>query len=107
MAVLIFLVIFIVQTIAEKRILLNDPSLLQSQIHALERKMEDMVVKYTDLSVKYSDLFTKNNDQSAKYNDLSAKYNTLLTKTNGMYTCNYSRMLKVKIHTIALNLTSR
>lgn len=107
MAALIFLVIFIVQTIAEKRILLNDPSLLQSQIHALEKKMEDMVAKYTDLSVKYADLFTKNNDQSAKYNDLSAKYNTLLTKTNGMYTFNYSRMLKTKIHTITINLTFR
>uniref|UniRef100_K1QR67 Short-chain collagen C4 n=1 Tax=Magallana gigas TaxID=29159 RepID=K1QR67_MAGGI len=44
MAVLIFHVIFIVQAIAEKRILLNDPALLQSQIHALERKVEDVVV---------------------------------------------------------------
>lgn len=65
MVALIFLVIFIVQTIAEKRILLNYPDLLQSQIHALERKVEDVVAKYTDLS---------------------AKYNTLLTKTSGLYT---------------------
>lgn len=71
MNALIFMVILIVQAIAEKRILLNDPSLLQSQIHALERKMEDVVGKYTYLSVKYAnlssnykDLSTKNNDQS-------------------------------------------
>lgn len=32
----IFLLLFIVQAIAEKRILLNDPALLQSQMHALE-----------------------------------------------------------------------
>lgn len=70
MAALIFLVIFIMQAIAEKRILLNDPDLLQSQIHALERKMEDVVAKYTDLS---------------------AKYNTLLTKTSGLYTSKFER----------------
>lgn len=46
MNALIFMVILVVQAIAEKRILLNDPSLLQSQIHALERKMEDVVGKY-------------------------------------------------------------
>lgn len=60
------------------------PIFTQSQIHALERKMEDVLAKYTDLSVRYADLSTKSNDQSAKYNDLSAKYNTLLTKTNGL-----------------------
>lgn len=101
MDALIFLVTFIVQAIAEKRILLNDPSLLQSQI--LERKVEDVVGKYTYLSVKYADpsskyndLSTKNNDQSAKYsdpsikfNELSAKYNILLTKTNGLYKTYY------------------
>lgn len=65
MVALIFLVIFIVQTIAEKRILLYDSDLLQSQIHALGRKVEDVVAKYTDLS---------------------AKYNTLLTKRSGLYT---------------------
>nr|XP_034307207.1 uncharacterized protein LOC105338948 [Crassostrea gigas] len=59
MVALIFLVIFIVQTIAEKRILLNDPDLLQSQIHALEGKVEDVVAKYTDLSAKYNTLLTK------------------------------------------------
>ncbi|XP_065939527.1 uncharacterized protein [Magallana gigas] len=69
------LLLFFVQTIAEKRILLNDPDLIQTQIHALERKVEDVVAKNTDLSTKYTDLTTK-------YNDLFAKYNTLLTKTN-------------------------
>lgn len=72
------LLLFFVQTIAEKRILLNDPDLIQTQIHALERKVEDVVAKNTDLSTKYTDLTTK-------YNDLFAKYNTLLTKTNGLY----------------------
>ncbi|XP_052680699.1 uncharacterized protein LOC128161462 [Crassostrea angulata] len=59
MAALIFLVICIVQTFAERRVLLNDPDLLQSQIHALERKVEDVVAKYTDLSAKYNTLLTK------------------------------------------------
>ncbi|XP_052679704.1 short-chain collagen C4-like [Crassostrea angulata] len=82
MAALIVLVIFIVQAIAEKRILLNDPDLLQSQIHALERKVEDVVGKYTDMSVKYADLSTKYNDISTKNNDLSTKYTDLTTKYN-------------------------
>ncbi|XP_065939522.1 short-chain collagen C4-like [Magallana gigas] len=93
MAVLIFHVILIVQAIAEKRILLNDPALLQSQIHALERKVEDVVGKYTDLSAKYadlstkySDMSTKDNDQSAKYNDLSTKYNDQSAKYNELST---------------------
>lgn len=93
MATLIVLVIFIVQTIAEKRILLNDPSLLQSQVHVLERKVEDVLGKFTDLSVKYADLSTKyndistkNNDQSAKYNDLSTKYNDLSNKFTDLTT---------------------
>lgn len=65
MAPLIFLGIFIVQAIAEKGILLNDPDLIQSQVCALEKKVEDIV---------------------GKYSDLSSKYNTLLTKTNSLYT---------------------
>ncbi|XP_065939513.1 repetitive organellar protein-like [Magallana gigas] len=93
MAALIVLVIFIVQTIAEKRILLNDPSLRQSQVHVLERKVEDVLGKFTDLSVKYADLSTKyidistkNNDQSAKYNDLFTKYNDLSNKFTDLTT---------------------
>lgn len=85
MAAIIFLVIFIAQAIAEKRILLNDPDLLQSQIHALERKVEDVVAKNNDLFTKYNDQSNKYNDLATKYTDLSAKYNTLLTKTNGLY----------------------
>lgn len=73
------------QAIAEKRILLNDPDLLQSQIHALERKVEDVVAKNNDLFTKYNDQSNKYNDLATKYTDLSAKYNTLLTKTNGLY----------------------
>lgn len=69
MNALIFMVILIVQAIAEKRILLNDPSLLQSQIHALERKMEDVVGKYTYLSVKYANLSSNYKDLSTKNND--------------------------------------
>lgn len=57
--------IFIVQVIAEKGILLNDPDLSQSQVCALEKKVEDIV---------------------GKYSDLSSKYNTLLNKTNGLKT---------------------
>lgn len=71
---------------SEERILLNDPSLLPSQI--LERKVEDVVGKYTYLSVKYADpsskyndLSTKNNDQSAKYSDPSIKFNELSANT--------------------------
>lgn len=116
MVALIFLVIFIVQAIAEKRILLNDPDLLQSQIRGLERKAEDEVstysvliakfknlfvnyndlstkytnqsTKYTDLSIKYSDRSIPFTNLSAKYSNLSAKYSTLqmLTKSNGLFT---------------------
>lgn len=85
MAAIIFLVIFIAQAIAEKRILLNDPDLLQSQIHGLERKVEDVVAKNNDLFTKYNDQSNKYNDLATKYTDLSAKYNTLLTKTNGLH----------------------
>ncbi|XP_011415224.3 short-chain collagen C4 [Magallana gigas] len=69
MVVWVFIVHLFLQVIAEKRILLDDPAYLQSQIHALERKMEDVVARNTDLT--------------AKYTDLSVKYNTLLTKSNG------------------------
>lgn len=107
----IFLIIFFVQVIAEKRILLNDPALVQSQIHELERKMEDVVAKNSDLTVKYNDVVAKYNDlstkyteQSAKYTELSTKYTdlsaklkTLMTKSNGLFTslltiCFYLRL---------------
>lgn len=99
MVVSIFLIIFILQVFADKRILLNDPSLVQSQILVLERRMEDVVTensdlaaKYNDVIAKYNDLYTKYTEQSGKYtdlstkyNDLSTKYNTLLTKGNGLF----------------------
>lgn len=77
MAVWIFLLLFFTQAIAEKRILLNDPALVQSQVHALERKMEDVV---SNLTAKYNDLNTKYTDQSVKYTELSTKYIELSTK---------------------------
>uniref|UniRef100_A0A8W8IJR4 Short-chain collagen C4 n=1 Tax=Magallana gigas TaxID=29159 RepID=A0A8W8IJR4_MAGGI len=61
MVVWILLIVFLAQAVAEKRILLNDPNLVQSQIHALERKMEDVSLQFTDLSAKYSTLLTKTN----------------------------------------------
>lgn len=82
----IFLLLFIIQAIAEKRILLNDPALLQSQIHALESKVGNVVTKNSDLSAKYNDLFKKYTDLSTKYTDLSNKYNTLMTNSNGLFT---------------------
>ncbi|XP_052676462.1 short-chain collagen C4-like [Crassostrea angulata] len=96
----IFLLLFIVQAIAEKRILLNDPALLQSQIHALESKVEDVVTKnsdllakyndlstkYTEQSGKYTELSTKCNDQSIQFTDLSTKYTDLSTKYNTLMT---------------------
>lgn len=63
MALLIVLTLFIVQANAEKRLLLNDPDVILSQLHALERKMED---KYTDLSVKYNALLAQTNEIHAK-----------------------------------------
>lgn len=88
MAASIFLIIFIVQAIAEKRILLNDPALLQSQIHALESKVEDVATKnsdlftkYTEQSGKYTELSTKCNDQSIQFTNLSTKFTDLSTNT--------------------------
>lgn len=70
----IFLIIFFVQVIAEKRILLYDPALVQTQIHELERKMEDVVTKNFDLTSKYNDVVAKYNDLSTKYTEQSGKY---------------------------------
>lgn len=85
------LLLFFAQTIAEKRILLNDPDLIQSQIYALERKLEDVVTKTTDLSTKYTDLTTK-------YIDLFAKNKTLLTKTNGFYMWLHKQTIFIGYH---------
>lgn len=80
MVVRVFLLAFFTQAISEKRILLNDLALVQSQIHALERKMEDVFSINTDLTAKYNDLNTKYTDQSVKYTELSTKYTELSTK---------------------------
>lgn len=113
MVVWVLLIVFLAQAVAEKRILLNDPNLVQSQIHALERKMEDVVTKNSDLAAKYNDLFAKYNDLSTKYTyqsiqftDLSAKYNTLLTKTNGLSTLSstiFSHFINRSRHAICYN----
>ena len=42
MAMVIVLGFFVLLANAEKRILLNDPDMILSQLKALERKMEDM-----------------------------------------------------------------
>jgi hypothetical protein len=44
----------------EKRILLNDPDLLQSQLHALESKVQELSTKYNDVTTQLNNLQTKN-----------------------------------------------
>ena len=66
MALMIVLALFMLLANAEKRILLNDPDVILSQLHALERKVEDMTAKYTDLTVKYNTLSTQTNQMQAK-----------------------------------------
>ncbi|XP_061186270.1 short-chain collagen C4-like [Saccostrea echinata] len=77
MGILYIFVIFIhVQAVighGEKRILLNDPDVLLSQIHDLERKYQDVLSKYSDLSRKFSGLATQYSDISTKYTELVAK----------------------------------
>ena len=66
MAFMIVFALFMLQANAEKRLLLNDPDVILSQLHALERKMEDMTAKYTHLTVKYNTLSTQTNEMQAK-----------------------------------------
>ena len=66
MAFMIVFALFMLQANAEKRLLLNDPDVILSQLHALERKMEDMTAKYTDLTVKYNTLSTQTNQMQAE-----------------------------------------
>ena len=70
MALMIVFALFMQQANAEKRLLLNDPDVILSQLHALERKVEEVTARNADLTVKY--------------NTLSVKYNTLSTQTNEM-----------------------
>lgn len=64
MALVVVLTFFVLLANAEKRILLNDPDVIHSQLHTLEQKMEEVMAWKADMTVKY---------------------NTLLTNTNGMY----------------------
>ncbi|XP_048733739.2 uncharacterized protein LOC125649918 [Ostrea edulis] len=88
-SVFFLFVIFLGRTQAhgEKRILLNDPDLIHSQIQALESKYQDILTKYADLSTKYTDVSTKYGDLSTKYADLAVKYHHLSETTNagGVY----------------------
>ena len=63
MALVVVLTFFVLLANAEKRILLNDPDVINSQLHTLEQKMEEVMAWKADMTVKY---------------------NTLLTNTNGM-----------------------
>ena len=51
MALVIVLVFFVLLANAEKRILTNDPDVILSQLHALERKVEEVTARNADLAV--------------------------------------------------------
>ncbi|XP_048753312.1 uncharacterized protein LOC125664554 [Ostrea edulis] len=57
----------------EKRLLLNDPSLLQTKLDALETKFMDLMTKYTSQESVINELKSKNNDQDRVINDLRGK----------------------------------
>ncbi|XP_048733742.2 uncharacterized protein LOC125649921 [Ostrea edulis] len=85
-----------IQAHGEKRILLNDPDLIHSQIQALESKYQDILTKYADLSTKYTDVSTKYADLSMKYTDVSTKNTALATKCADLSAHNAD--LAVKYH---------
>ena len=66
MALMIVLALFMLQANAEKRLLLNDPDVILSQLHALERKVEEVTARNADLTVKYNTLSTQTNEMQAK-----------------------------------------
>lgn len=66
MALVIVLVFFVLLANAEKRILLNDQDVILSQLHALERKVEEVTARNVDLAVKYNALATQTNEIQAK-----------------------------------------
>ena len=66
MAMVIVLVFFVLLANAEKRILLNDQDVILSQLHALERKVEEVTARNVDLAVKYNALATQTNEIQAK-----------------------------------------
>ena len=65
MSLVIVLVFVVLLANAEKRILLNDPDVILSQLHALERKVKEVTARNTDLSVKYNTLSTQTNKMQA------------------------------------------
>ena len=66
MALVIVLVFFLLLANAEKRILLNDPDMVLSQLKALERKMEDMSAWKAEMIIKYNTLLIQTNEMHAK-----------------------------------------
>ena len=66
MAMVIVLGFVVLLANAEKRILLNDPDMILSQLKALERKMEDMSTWKADMTIKYNTLLTQTNEMHAK-----------------------------------------
>jgi predicted nuclease with TOPRIM domain len=75
----------------ERRLLLNDPEVLQTQLHAVQNAVQELTTKYNDVLTKYSDVSTKNNDLMIKYNDLTTKYNDVSSKNNDL-TIKYNDM---------------
>ncbi|XP_078339787.1 short-chain collagen C4-like [Crassostrea virginica] len=61
MALVVVLTFFVLLANAEKRILLNDPDVIHSQLHTLEQKMEEVMAWKADMTVKYNTLLTNTN----------------------------------------------
>nr|XP_022302081.1 short-chain collagen C4-like [Crassostrea virginica] len=64
MTSLVVFTLFMLLANAEKRILLNDPDVILSQLHALERKVEEVTAKNAELTAKYTTLSTHTNAAS-------------------------------------------
>ena len=61
MALVVVLTFFVLLANAEKRILLNDPDVIHSQLHTLEQNMEEGMAWKADMTVKYKTLLTNTN----------------------------------------------
>ncbi|XP_062577427.1 uncharacterized protein LOC134239269 [Saccostrea cucullata] len=70
----------------EKRLLLGDPSLLQSQLHELEVKFKDLMSKYSEQQAALNDLRSEHSAQQTTLNDLKSKYQSLLVSNNDLGT---------------------
>ena len=46
--------------------MLNDSDVILSQLHALERKVEEVTARNADLTVEYNTLSTQTNEMEAK-----------------------------------------